>query len=64
MAFIDVDSTHKGVYGRAKQGPEYGRFKGIRTPHPLLATICTPQSRPVIAAVRMRRGRPGGPRPA
>ncbi|MFJ1551831.1 IS1380 family transposase, partial [Streptomyces sp. NPDC088246] len=29
-AFIDVDSTHKRVYGRAKQGAEYGRFKGIR----------------------------------
>ncbi|SCF83830.1 IS1380 family transposase [Streptomyces sp. Ncost-T10-10d] len=57
MAFIDIDSTHKRVYGRAKQGAEYGRFKGIRTLHPLLATICTPQSRPVIAGVRMRRGR-------
>ncbi|MCX4399924.1 hypothetical protein OG887_44650 (plasmid) [Streptomyces sp. NBC_00053] len=56
-AFIDVDSTHKRVYGRAKQGGEYGRFKGIRTLHPLLATICTPTSRPVIATVRMRRGK-------
>lgn len=56
-AFIDVDSTHKRVYGRTKQGAEYGRFKGIRTLHPLLATICTPHSRPVIAAVRMRRGK-------
>lgn len=33
-AFIDVDSTHKRVYGRTKQGAEYGRFKGIRTLHP------------------------------
>lgn len=57
MAFIDVDSTHKRVYGRAKQGAEYGRFKGIRTLHPLLAMVCTPNARPVIAAVRMRRGR-------
>jgi hypothetical protein len=56
-AFIDVDSTHKRVYGRSKQGAEYGRFKGIRTLHPLLATVCTPTSRPVIAAVRMRRGK-------
>ncbi|MFI0192998.1 IS1380 family transposase [Streptomyces sp. NPDC017082] len=56
-AFIDVDSTHKRVYGRTKQGAEYGRFKGIRTLHPLLATVCTPSSRPVIAAVRMRRGK-------
>ncbi|WP_331754333.1 IS1380 family transposase [Streptomyces sp. NBC_00826] len=57
MAFIDVDSTHKRVYGRTKQGAEYGRFKGIRTLHPLLATICTPHSRPVIATVRMRCGK-------
>ena len=57
VAFIDVDSTHKRVYGRAKQGAEYGRFKGIRTLHPLLATICTPHARPVIATVRMRRGK-------
>jgi hypothetical protein len=56
-AFIDVDSTHKRVYGRVKQGAEYGRFRGIRTLHPLLATICTPHSRPVIATVRMRRGK-------
>ncbi|MGW6413159.1 transposase [Streptomyces vinaceus] len=56
-AFIDVDSTHKRVYGRAKQGAEYGRFKGIRTLHALLATICTPTARPVIATVRMRRGK-------
>ncbi|MFF7602507.1 hypothetical protein [Streptomyces mirabilis] len=46
MAFSDVDSTHKRVYGRAKQCPEYGRFKGIRT-LPLLAAVCTPYSRPV-----------------
>ncbi|MEE1805303.1 IS1380 family transposase, partial [Streptomyces sp. BE133] len=64
MAFIDVDSTHKRVYGRAKQGAEYGRFKGIRTLHPLIATICTPHSRPVIAAVRMRRGKAGDARGA
>ncbi|MEU1268411.1 IS1380 family transposase [Streptomyces sp. NPDC005799] len=57
MAFIDVDSTHKRVYGRTKQGAEYGRFKGIRTLHPLLATICTPTSRPVIATMRLRRGK-------
>jgi hypothetical protein len=56
-AFIDVDSTYKRVYGRAKQGAEYGRFKGTRTLHPLFVTICTPHSRPVIATVRMRRGK-------
>ncbi|MGD3112913.1 IS1380 family transposase [Streptomyces sp. YGL11-2] len=57
LAFVDIDSTHKRVYGRAKQGAQVGRFKGIRTLHPLLATISTPTARPVIAAVRLRQGR-------
>ncbi|WEB39172.1 IS1380 family transposase [Streptomyces yunnanensis] len=57
VAFIDVDSTHKRVFGPAKQGAQVGRFKGIRTLHPLLATICTPTARPVIAAVRLRQGK-------
>ncbi|MFJ5726422.1 IS1380 family transposase [Streptomyces sp. NPDC093149] len=67
-AFIDVDSTHKRVYGRTKQGAEYGRFKGIRTLHPLIGTVCTPHTRPVIAGARMRRGKAadsrGAPREA
>ena len=57
VAFIDVDSTHKRVFGRAKQGAQIGRFKGVRTLHPLLATICTPIARPIVAAVRLRQGR-------
>jgi hypothetical protein len=57
VAFIDVDPTHKRVYGRAKQGAEFGRIKGHRTLHPILATLSTPTTRPVIAAVRMRRGK-------
>jgi hypothetical protein len=57
VAFIDVDSTHKRVFGRAKQGAQIGRFKGVRTLHPLLATICTPISRPIIAGVRLRQGK-------
>ena len=57
VAFIDVDSTHRRVFGRAKQGAQIGRFKGVRTLHPLLATICTPIARPIVAAVRLRQGR-------
>ena len=57
VAFIDIDSTHKRVFGPAKQGAQVGRFKGIRTLHPLLATVCTPTARPVIAAVRLRQGK-------
>ncbi|GAA1927706.1 hypothetical protein GCM10009716_39580 [Streptomyces sodiiphilus] len=57
MAFVDVDPTHRRVFGRAKQGAEVGRFKGVRTLHPILATLSTPLARPVIAAVRLRRGK-------
>jgi hypothetical protein len=57
VAFVDIDPTHRRVYGRAKQGAEVGRFKGVRTLHPVLATLSTPLARPVIAAVRLRRGK-------
>ncbi len=57
VAFLDIDLTHRWVFGRAKQGAEVGRFKGIRTLHPILATLSTPLGRPVIAAVRLRRGK-------
>ncbi|KJK56889.1 IS1380 family transposase [Saccharothrix sp. ST-888] len=57
VAFADIDPTHRRVYGRAKQGAEVGRFQGIRTLHPILATLSTPLARPVIAAVRLRRGK-------
>ncbi|MEW1914126.1 IS1380 family transposase [Kitasatospora sp. NPDC085895] len=57
VAFVDIDPTHRSVYGRAKQGAEIGRFKGVRTLHPILAAVSTPLARPVIAAVRLRRGK-------
>jgi hypothetical protein len=57
VAFIDVDSTHRRVFGRAKHGAQIGRFKGVRTLHPVPATVCTPIARPVIAAARLRQGR-------
>ncbi|MDH6578424.1 transposase, partial [Kitasatospora sp. MAP5-34] len=57
VAFVDIDPTHRRVYGRAKRGAEVGRFKGVRTLHPILATLSTPLARPVIAAVRLRRGK-------
>jgi hypothetical protein len=64
-AFIDVDSTHKRVYGRTKQGAEYGRSKGMRTVHPLLATVCTPASRRMSRADHSRpAGAAPGPEPA
>ena len=57
VAFVDVDSTHRQVYGYAKQGAEHGRLKGKKTLHPLLATVSTPIAAPVVAGIRMRRGK-------
>lgn len=57
VAFVDIDPTHKRVYGPTKQGAQIGRFKGVRTLHPLVATISTPLARPVIAGVRLRQGK-------
>jgi hypothetical protein len=57
VVFIDIDPTHRRVYGHAKQGAEAGRLKGQRTLHPILATLSTPIARPVIGAVRLRRGK-------
>jgi hypothetical protein len=56
-AFLDIDPSHVRVFGAGKQGGEYGRFKGKRTLHPLLATISTMHAAPVVATVRLRRGK-------
>lgn len=57
VVFVDLDSTHRQVYGYAKQGAAVGRLKGKKTLHPLIATICTPIARPVVAGIRLRRGK-------
>jgi hypothetical protein len=57
VVFVDLDSTHRRVYGYAKQGAAVGRLKGKKTLHPLLVTASTPLARPVVVAVRMRRGK-------
>jgi hypothetical protein len=57
VVFVDVDSTHRQVYGYAKQGAANGRLKGKKTLHPLLAIVSTPISRPVIAGIRLRKGK-------
>ena len=57
VVFVDLDSTHRQVYGYAKQGAQVGRLKGKKTLHPLIATASTPIARPVVVAVRMRRGK-------
>jgi hypothetical protein len=58
VVFVDLDSTHRQVYGYAKQGAVVGRLKGKKTLHPLLVIASTPIARPVVVvAVRMRRGK-------
>jgi len=57
VVFVDLDSTHRQVYGYAKQGAAVGRLKGTKTLHPLIATAATPIARPVIVAIRLRKGK-------
>ena len=62
LAFVDIDSQQKRVYGHAKQGAAFGftkiQGKGllVRGLNVLAATICTPLAAPVIAATRLRGG--------
>jgi hypothetical protein len=57
VVFVDLDSAHRQVYGYAKQGAEVGRLKGKKTLHPLLAVVSTPIARPVVAGIRLRKGK-------
>ncbi len=57
LVFVDVDSTHRQVYGYTKQGAAVGLLKGKKTLHPLLDIVSTPLARPMIAEIRMRRGK-------
>jgi hypothetical protein len=62
LAFIDIDSMQKRVYGHAKQGARFGHTKIqgksllVRGLNALTAVISTPLSAPVIAATRLRGG--------
>ena len=62
LAFIDIDSMQKRVYGHKKQGAKFGHTKIqgksllVRGLNTLAATISTPLSAPVIAAARLRGG--------
>ena len=70
MMFIDADSTLGQVFGHAKAGARFGHAKvggynvALRGYHPLVATLSTPASAPVIAATRMRSGNAGSGRGA
>jgi hypothetical protein len=62
LAFVDIDSQQKRVYGRKKQGAAFGHTKIqgksllVRGLNALAATISTPLGAPVIAAARLRGG--------
>ena len=62
LAFIDMDSMQKRVYGHAKQGAGFGHTKiqgkslTIGGLNALAAVISTPLAAPVIAATRLRGG--------
>ena len=62
VAFLDIDSTQKRVYGHAKQGAAFGHTKIqgksllVRGLNALAATISTPLAAPVIAGTRLRGG--------
>lgn len=62
LAFIDIDSMQKRVYGHHKQGAKFGHTKIqgksllVRGLNALAAVVSTPIAAPVIAAARLRGG--------
>lgn len=70
MTFVDIDSLLRRVYGKKKRGARFGPAKVggyqllLRGLSPLVATISTPLSAPVIAAMRLRGGNAGSARGA
>ena len=70
LAFVDIDSMQKRVYGHGKQGAAFGytKIQGksllVRGLNALAATVATPLAAPVIAATRLRGGSAGSSRGA
>jgi hypothetical protein len=70
VTYVDVDSLLRRVYGTAKQGAGFGHTKVggypvlLRGLSPLIATLSTPLTAPVIAAARLRGGSAGSARGA
>ena len=70
LCFVDIDSMLRRVYGKKKQGIGFGHTKvggyniWLRGYHPLITTLSTPLSAPVIAATRLRAGNAGSARGA
>lgn len=70
LTFVDIDSMLRRVYGKQKQGIGFGHAKvggynvWLRGYNPLITTLSTPLSAPVIAATRLRSGNAGSARGA
>jgi hypothetical protein len=70
VAFLDIDSTQKRIYGPAKQGAGFGHTKiqgrsvMIRGLNALVAVLSTPLAAPVIAGTRLRGGKANSARGA
>ena len=70
VAFVDIDSIQKRVYGHRKHGAAFGHTKIqgksllVRGLNVLAATISTPLAAPVIVGTRLRGGNDGSSRGA
>jgi len=70
LAFVDIDSQQKRVYGYRKQGAAFGHTKIqgksllVRGLNVLAAVVSTPLAAPVVAATRLRGGSAGSARGA
>ncbi|MDT3446499.1 IS1380 family transposase [Pseudofrankia sp. BMG5.37] len=62
LAFVDLDSCQRRVFGPAKQGAAFGHTKiaarsvFVRGLGALVGTVSTPTAAPVVAATRLRGG--------
>jgi hypothetical protein len=65
LTFVDIDSMLRRVYGKQKQGIGFGHAKvggynvWLRGYNPLVTTLSTPLSAPIVAATRLRSGNTG-----
>jgi hypothetical protein len=70
VAFLDVDSLLRRVYGKKKQGAKFGHAKVggyqllLRGLNPLIATLSTPDAAPLVIASQLRAGNAGSARGA
>jgi hypothetical protein len=70
LAFVDVDSVQRRVYGASKQGAAFGHAKIasksllVRGLNALVATVSTPLAAPVVTTARLRGGNAGSARGA